>query len=174
MILWFTGISGAGKTTISSYFFNKLKKKNKNTIIIDGDKFRKVFSNDLKYTLKDRNKNAERITSLVKYLSGQNINIIVAANLTSEKYRVWCKKHLKNYINVYINANISSLVKRDYKNLYKKALNKKIKNVVGVDIPAIIPKKVDIIIENNNTKKNFLKKIKKIEEYIKEKKIKVF
>ena len=45
--------------------------------MIDGDEFRKVFSNDLNYTLKDRNKNAERITSLVKYLSNQNINIIV-------------------------------------------------------------------------------------------------
>ena len=77
-----------------------------------------------------------------------------------KKYRDWCKKNLKNYINVYINANISSLIKRDYKNLYKKALNKKIKNVVGVDIPAIIPKKVDIIIQNDNTK-NFLNKIKK-------------
>ena len=174
MILWFTGISGAGKTTIGSYFFKKFKNKNKNTIMIDGDEFRNVFSNDLKYTLKDRNKNAERITSLVKYISNQNINIIVAANLTSKKYRDWCKKNLKNYINVYINANISSLIKRDYKNLYKKALNKKIKNVVGVDIPAIIPKKVDIIIQNDNTKKNFLNKIKKIEEYIKEKKIKVF
>ena len=140
MILWFTGISGAGKTTIGSYFFKKFKKKNKNTIMIDGDEFRKVFSNDLNYTLKDRNKNAERITSLVKYLSNQNINIIVAANLTSKNIETGVKE-FKNYINVYINANISSLIKRDYKNLYKKALNKKIKNVVGVDIPAIIPKK---------------------------------
>ena len=101
MILWFTGISGAGKTTISSYFFNKIKKKNKNTISIEGDKFRKVFSNDLKYTLKDRNKNAERICSFVKFISEQNINIILSANLTSNKYRIWCKNNLKDYLNIY-------------------------------------------------------------------------
>ena len=100
MILWFSGISGVGKTTIAKKTYKILKKNNKNFIWIDGDEFRKIFKNDLKYTLKDRNKNAERICSFVKFISEQNINIILSANLTSNKYRIWCKNNLKDYLNI--------------------------------------------------------------------------
>ena len=92
MILWFSGISGVGKTTIAKKIYLKLKKNNNNLIWIDGDEFRKVFKNDLKYTLKDRNKNAERLISFAKYLLSQNINLIISANLTSPKYLRKCKK----------------------------------------------------------------------------------
>ena len=68
MILWFTGISGVGKSLIASYIYKKLKKKIKNIIHIDGDKFREMLKNDLGYTLKDRNKNAERILILAHFL----------------------------------------------------------------------------------------------------------
>ena len=92
MILWITGISGSGKTTIGKSFYKKFKKKNKNTIFLDGDEFRSLFGNDLKYSIKDRDKNAQRMTAFVKYLSNQKINLIISANITSNKYRVWCKK----------------------------------------------------------------------------------
>ena len=71
MILWITGISGTGKTTLGKALFNKYKKKNNSTIYLDGDQIRKIFNNDLKYSLNDRNINAERLTKLVKYLSEQ-------------------------------------------------------------------------------------------------------
>ena len=96
MILWISGISGVGKTTLARKLYKLIKKKTNNVVWIDGDQFRKIFNNDLKYTLKDRNKNAQRICSFVKFLSSQNINIILSANLTSNKYRSWCKKNLKN------------------------------------------------------------------------------
>ena len=67
MILWFTGISGVGKTTIAKYVYKKLKKKRKNLIHIDGDNFRKMFNNDLGYRLKDRDKNATRLINFVNY-----------------------------------------------------------------------------------------------------------
>ena len=84
MILWFTGISGVGKTTIAKYVYKILKKKRKNLIHIDGDNFRKMFNNDLGYRLKDRDKNATRLINFVKFLSEQKINIVVSANLTSQ------------------------------------------------------------------------------------------
>ena len=154
MILWFTGISGAGKTTISSYFFNKLKKKNKNTIIIDGDKFRKVFSNDLKYTLKDRNKNAERLINFASFLNKQKISLIISANLTSKKYKKKIKKKFKNIFHIQINSDLNILKKRDKKNIYKKN-----KNVVGKDIKFFKSfNKYDFLINNNNSKKEFIKR----------------
>ena len=79
MIIWFTGISGVGKTTIAKYTYSRLKKK-KNLIHLDGDQLRKMFGNDLGYSLKDRDKNAERIINLVNLL-----------NKTKNKYNCICK-----------------------------------------------------------------------------------
>ena len=67
MIIWFKGISGVGKSTLEKYFYKIKKKKIKNLIYLDGDIFRKLFKNDLGYSLKDRNKNAERICAFVKF-----------------------------------------------------------------------------------------------------------
>lgn len=173
MILWITGISGSGKTTLAKFYYKKFVSKNKNTIFLDGDEFRSLFGNDLKYTLKDRDTNALRMTSFVKYISNQNINLIISANITSEKYRRWCRKNLKNFLQIYIQAELKSLLKRDYKKLYKKAISKKIKNVVGVDMPFNHPKKVDLYLTNDGTKKSFLKKINEINKLIKRKNIKI-
>ena len=112
--------------------------------------------------------------NILKSISDQKINIIISANITSERYRSWCKKNLKNIVQIYIKAKIEELIKRDYKGLYKKALKKKIKNVVGIDLPFRHPKKVDLYLENNSSKKDFLKKIKLIFKFFKKKKIKIY
>jgi adenylylsulfate kinase-like enzyme len=174
MVVWITGISASGKSTLGKFFFKKLKKENKNTIFFDGDEFRKIFHNDIKYTLKDRDINAIRLTSLVKYVSDQKTNIIISANITSQKFRDWCKKNVKNYFEVFINTPMEILKKRDYKKLYKNALSGKIKNVVGVDIKFIKPKNPDLIIDNLGTKRDLYLKYNKIMKEIKSRKIKIY
>lgn len=174
MVVWITGISASGKSTLGKFFFKKLKKENKNTIFFDGDEFRKIFHNDIKYTLKDRDINAIRLTSLVKYVSDQKTNIIISANITSQKFRDWCKKHVKNYFEVFINTPMEILKKRDYKKLYKNALSGKIKNVVGIDIKFIKPKNPDLIIDNLGTKRDLYLKYNKIMKEIKSRKIKIY
>ena len=166
MIIWFKGISGVGKSTLGSYFFKFLKKKNKNFIYIDGDIFRKLFNNDLGYTLHDRNINASRLCNFIKFLQSQRINVIVAANLTSKKYQNWAKKNLRDYLSVYIKSELSNLKKRDKKKIYK---NKK--DIVGISIKYDFPKNSDLYIENNLSKKIFLKNIRLLENLIKKKKI---
>lgn len=174
MVVWITGISASGKSTLGKFFFKKFKKENKNTIFFDGDEFRKIFHNDIKYTLKDRDINAIRLTSLVKYVSDQKTNIIISANITSQKFRDWCKKNVKNYFEVFINTPMEILKKRDYKKLYKNALSGKIKNVVGVDIKFIKPKNPDLIIDNLGTKRDLYLKYNKIMIEIKSRKIKIY
>ena len=174
MIIWITGISGSGKTTFGKYFFKNFKKKYKNTIFLDGDEFRSLFSNDLKYTIKDRDKNAERMTAFVKYISNQSINLVISANITSQKYRNWCKKNIKFFLEVFIDASLDELLKRDYKKLYYLALKKKIKNVVGVDIPFKKPINPHLVIKNSTSKKNLFKNILKINKEIKKRKLKIF
>ena len=166
MIIWFKGISGVGKSTLGKYFYTFNKKKVKNLIYLDGDFFRSLFKNDLGYTLKDRNINASRLCAFVKFLQLQNINVIVAANLTSRKYQNWAKKNFANYLSIHIDAKLQNLKKRDKKNIY----NKK-KDVVSVNIKNHKPKNSDLYLENNNSKKKFLENIKLINNKIKAKKI---
>ncbi len=157
MIIWITGISGAGKTTIAKRLYSKVKKRTNNIIYFDGDLFREIFKNDIGYTLKDRDLNALRMTRLLKYINDSKVSVICGANITSQKFRNWNRKNIKNYYEVFIDVPFDVLLKRDYKNLYKKALNGKIKNVVGVDIPYIKPKKPDLIVDNSRSKENISK-----------------
>ena len=174
MVIWITGISGTGKTTLAQNLFKTIKKKYNSSIHFDGDQFRSIFKNDIGYSLKDRNKNAIRLTRLVKFLSEQKVNIIISANITSMQFRKWCRKNIKNYYEILIEANISNLIKRDYKNLYKNALKKKIKNVVGIDIPYRKPSGANLYITNNGSKKDFLKYTKLINDKLKNKKSLIF
>ena len=147
-IIWITGISGTGKTTLAKHYLRFLKK----FLWIDGDEFRNLFNNDLGYTLKDRNKNAERLINFVKFLNKQKISLIISANLTSEIYKKRIKKLFKNIFHIQIESNLNILKRRDKKLIYVKKIN-----VVGKDIK--IRKaltRCDFLIYNNATKKKFL------------------
>tara|TARA_B100000795_G_scaffold269601_1_gene259524 strand:- start:2755 stop:3279 length:525 start_codon:yes stop_codon:yes gene_type:complete len=174
MVIWITGISGTGKTTLGKYFYKCFKKENPSTIYFDGDKFRSIFKNDIKYSLEDRNTNAQRLTALVKHLSDQKINIIISANITTFSFRKWCRKNIKNYIEVYIQSTKKILAQRDYKNLYKMILQKKIKNVVGIDLPFKKPNGCHVYLKNNKSKDALLKNYNMILNLIKKKKKKIY
>jgi len=174
MVIWLTGISGTGKTTLGKYFYDRFKKENPSTIYFDGDKFRSIFKNDIKYTIKDRNTNAQRLTRLVKFLSEQRINIIISANITTFSFRKWCRKNIKNYFEVYIDVPKKILIKRDYKNLYKFISEKKIKNVVGIDLPFKKPSGSTMYLKNDKSKSEFFKNYNKILNLVKKKKIRIY
>ena len=148
-IIWITGISGVGKTSLAKHYLNFLN----NFVWIDGDKFRELFKNDIKYSLKDRNKNAERLISFVTFLNKQKINLLISANLTSDKYKKEIRKFKKLY-NIQIETDMNILKKRDKKHIYRKN-----KNVVGKDIKMSKNHKFsDYLILNNSSKKEFLDK----------------
>ena len=73
MVIWIIGLSSSGKSKIAGLVYKRLKKKKINTVWLDGDNVRNIYNDKLGYTLKDREKNAQRISKLTKYFSDQNI-----------------------------------------------------------------------------------------------------
>ena len=68
MVIWLIGLSGSGKSTIAKILYKKIKKKNPNTVWLDGDEVRKIYNDKLGYNLKDREKNAQRLSKITNYL----------------------------------------------------------------------------------------------------------
>ncbi len=131
-----------------------MQKKKTNFFHLDGDVIRKIYSDKLGHTIKDRRINAMRISKLCKLLSDQGINVVASVLSNFPLWQKWNKKNIKNYKQVFLKVDLSILLLRDKQKLYQKAINKKIKNVVGIDIKFKKPIKSSIVINNNKNLKN--------------------
>ena len=149
-LIWITGLSGAGKTTIGSEVFKLLKDKYNNTVFLDGDVIRDILGNDLGHDIEDRKKNAVRISKMCEFLTKQNINVVCATMSLFKEIHDLNKLNIKYYYEIYIDVNIEELVKRDSKGLYAKALKGEIKNVIGIDLPYDKPANPCMIINNED------------------------
>jgi cytidine diphosphoramidate kinase len=147
-LLWITGLSGAGKTTIGGEVYNILKKKYLNTVFLDGDIVREVLGNDLGHHIKDRKKNAMRMSKMCEFLINQNINVVCSTMSLFKEVHELNRRIISQYYEIFIDVNMDELVKRDSKGLYVKAKNGEIKNVIGIDLPYDRPKNPFMIIDN--------------------------
>ena len=150
MILWLTGLSGSGKSTIANIFINKFIKINKKFILIDGDQIRNIFENDLGYSLNDRIKQIKRIQNISKFLDNNSLNVIVAALYSNPELLNWNRDNFNNYFEVYIKSSLQNLKLRNKNKLYSKFSEKKNSQIVGLDIPWEEPINSDLIIETDN------------------------
>lgn len=148
MVIWILGLSGVGKSFLSSKLEKELYDDYGSFLILDGDVIRKVFDNDLGFSIKDRNINASRISKLANFLNQNKVNVIVSVLSLFPNWLEWNRKNIKEYYEIFIDVPISILKERNNKNVYFKD-GKKNKNVVGVDIEFIKPKSPDLKIINN-------------------------
>ena len=131
-IIWFTGLSGAGKSTISNFLFDILMKKKYKVLKVDGDNFRKKAKNTKNFSLKDITKNNFQIISYLKKKCNKYDFTLVSVISPLKKTRNYAKNIFqKNYFEVNVYCSLKTLVKRDTKGLYKKAIEKKINNLIG-------------------------------------------
>ena len=167
MIIWITGLSGAGKTTLGESIYKWLKKKHENTMWFDGDTMREFFDNNKNYDKNSRLKQYKNMINLVNFCYSQKINIIITALYFNPYIFKNNKKMFKNYFQIYLKSNIQNLINRDNKGIYSKNLNKKKPNIVGYDIKWNVPKGSNLVIENffklkvNKIRNQIIKKIKK-------------
>lgn len=155
MIIWIIGLSSSGKTTIGKKLFSRLKDNKEKWVFLDGDDFRRMMGEDLGHTVEDRRRNAVRMTNLCKFLDSYGISAVVCILSLFHDNQRSNRDTFSEYLEVYIDVKMEKLVQRDNKDMYKKALEGKIKNVVGVDIPFIPPASPDIVIDNNDDNPDF-------------------
>tara|TARA_B110000240_G_C13158185_1_gene308236 strand:+ start:13 stop:543 length:531 start_codon:yes stop_codon:yes gene_type:complete len=161
MIIWITGISGSGKTTIARELISMFKKFFPEMVNIDGDEIRELYGNDLGYEEKDRIIQIKRIQRLCLLLEKQNLLVLVSTLYSSDELLAWNRKNFKEYYEIYLDAPIELVEKRDVKGLYKRAKNGLESNVVGVDICWNKPQNPNLTI-NFNSNISLEKTIEKI------------
>lgn len=151
MIIWITGLSGSGKSSLAKEIVKLFRSQGKNVALLDGDELRKVFNINInkkqKHTREERLKLSKQYSSLCNFLSKQGLDVVIATISFFKEIHEWNRKNLKDYFEVYLKVPLSELKKRDKKGIYKKYDSGKINNVVGLDIQLDEPKKPDLIFE---------------------------
>jgi adenylylsulfate kinase len=134
-VVWLTGLSGSGKTTIALQLEKELYKLGFLVQILDGDNIRAGINNNLSFSEGDRTENIRRIAEVSKLFLNCGIITINCFVSPTIKMRQIAKKIIgkENYYEIFINADLETCEKRDVKGLYKKARNGEIKNFTGVD-----------------------------------------
>ncbi|NOH70734.1 adenylyl-sulfate kinase [Vibrio pectenicida] len=148
-LIWITGLSGSGKTTIGYEVFKHIKESQKDTVFLDGDTFRDILGNDLGHKLEDRLENARRIHRMCKFLISQDINVICATMSLYSEIHDLNRKMIENYFEIFIECSMDELIRRDQKGLYSQAINGERNDVVGINLVFDKPSDCDLIIENN-------------------------
>lgn len=147
--LWFTGLSGAGKSTIAHILEKKLKEKGLKAEILDGDIVRTHLSKGLGFTKEDRDANIRRIGYVASLLSRNGVIAITAAISPYREIRDEVREMHENFIEVYAKCPLDVLEKRDVKGLYKKARAGEIPQFTGISDPYEEPQNPEIIVETD-------------------------
>jgi len=144
-VLWFTGLSGAGKTTISQGVEFQLKTRGFPVEVLDGDVVRTHLSKGLGFSKEDRDINIRRIGFVASLLSRNQVIVIVSAISPYQETRSQVRQMTENFVEVYVKASLDACEKRDVKGLYAKARSGEIKQFTGINDPYEEPVNPEII-----------------------------
>lgn len=164
--IWFTGLSGAGKSTITGELVPMLHARGCKVEVLDGDVVRTNLSKGLGFSKEDRDINIRRIGFVCHLLSRNGVVAIAAAISPYKHVRDENRALIKDFVEVYVSASLDTLVKRDVKGLYKKALAGEIKEFTGVSDPYEPPDNPEVVCytEKETPKESAQKIVDKLEE----------
>ena len=143
--LWLTGMSGAGKSTISDRLMQRLREAGAKVELLDGDIVRTNLSQGLGFSREDRDTNIRRIGFVSELLSRNGIIVVVAAISPYRATREEVKGRIANFVEVFVDCPIEVLAERDVKGLYKKALAGEVGNFTGISDPYEPPENADVV-----------------------------
>jgi len=133
--VWFTGLSGAGKTTISRAVYEKLQSQGQRIEILDGDIVRTNLTKGLGFSKEDRDENIRRIGFVSHLLTRNGVIVLVSAISPYREVREEVRKRIGDFVEVFVNAPLETCEARDVKGLYKRARAGEIKQFTGIDDP---------------------------------------
>lgn len=150
-VLWLTGLSGSGKSTIAQHLERKLFDNGFLVQVLDGDNIRSGINSDLGFSLTERKENIRRIAEIAKLYLDSGIITINSFISPTKEIRGFAKSIIgaDDFIEIYINAPLSVCEARDVKGLYQKARNGLIKGFTGIDSPYEVPKKPALTIKTD-------------------------
>ncbi len=149
MVLWFTGLSGAGKSTIANLVEKKLVRMNRHTFLLDGDNVRHGLNKDLGFTDADRVENIRRIGEVAKLMTDSGLIVITAfiSPFRAERQMVRDMMAPGEFLEIFIDTPLAEAEARDVKGLYAKARSGQLKNFTGIDSPYEPPLDPDMRID---------------------------
>ncbi len=149
-VLWFTGLSGAGKTTIAEIVERDLRARFGKIEVLDGDIVRTNLSKGLTFSREDRNTNVLRIGFVANLLSRNGVGVVVSAISPYKEARDEVRRDIgEGFIEVFVDAPLEVCAERDVKGLYKKAFSGEIKGFTGVSDPYEPPAAPELHIKTN-------------------------
>ncbi len=148
-VLWFTGLSGAGKSTIANIVERKLVRMNRHTFLLDGDNVRHGLNKDLGFTDADRVENIRRVGEVARLMTDAGLIVITAfiSPFRAEREMVRQMMSPGEFIEVHIDTTLAEAERRDVKGLYAKARSGQLKNFTGIDSPYEAPEMPELRID---------------------------
>ena len=149
--VWFTGLSGSGKSTIAELLYHELRAREMNVEILDGDVVRQNLSKGLGFSKEDRDTNVRRIGFVANLLTRNGVATICCPISPYRETRDACREMIGAFVEVYVHATVDEIAEhRDPKGLYKKALAGEITNFTGVDDPYEAPESPELVVDTMN------------------------
>lgn len=151
-VLWFTGLSACGKSTIANTVDHMLHEKGFHTYLLDGDNVRMGLNKNLGFSAEDREENIRRISEVAKLFVDAGLITLTAFISPYRKDRDHCREILEpgQFIEIFVNASLETCEKRDPKGLYKKARAGEIKGFTGIDDPYEAPNNPELTLDSDN------------------------
>jgi bifunctional enzyme CysN/CysC len=151
-VIWLTGLSGAGKSTIANLVEKKLFAMGQHTYLLDGDNVRHGLNKDLGFKDEDRVENIRRVSEVAKLMVDAGLIVISAFISPFRAERAMAREMMEEgeFVEVFVNASLESAEKRDVKGLYRKARRGELKNFTGIDSPYEAPKTAECVLDTDN------------------------
>lgn len=151
LVVWFTGLSGAGKTTLAKSVERQLGKRGYRTVLLDGDELRADLCSDLGFSMEDRNENVRRASVVARMMAKTGLVCLVAliSPFRADRLRARCEMPAGSFMEVFVNAPLSVCEGRDTKGLYRRARSGEIVDFTGISSPYEPPENPEVEVRSD-------------------------